>query len=124
MQAKIMIRTPAGQAKGTEAKIKPFIIGIRKNKYKVYTDRADSKIIWIVEGSIRELIAIQRNVMLFDRMVAQVMQNRIVQGAARLTKDQKKELEDMFKHHTSIKILTANEIEQEDLDNPTLWELS
>jgi hypothetical protein len=102
---RIEIRTPAGQALATAKQIKPFIIGFRKTENKVYANKADDTIIWIVDGEIRDIMKIERNIALFDKTVSMILGNRLVQGLAKLSPQQRLELRNMLENQTKVKLV-------------------
>lgn len=117
MRIRIEIKTPKGQAIGTSKKLKPFIIGFRKTSNQVYANKADDTIIWIVDGTIKDCLAIQRNLTLFSQLINGVLGNKMVQGVAKLSKEDKKELDDMLHNQTTIRVIKL----AEELPNMDDW---
>ena len=106
MRLRIEIRTPKGYATSTSKQIQPFIIGSRKVvKHQIYANQDDNKIIWIVDAEVREALIIQRNVNLFDKATTTILKSKVVQGLAKLSKEDKKQLDDMLQKQTRIRII-------------------
>lgn len=106
MRLRIEIRTPKGYAASTSKKIQPFIIGSRKvHKHEIYANQEDNKIIWVVDAEVREALQIQRNVALFDKTTSMILKSKVVQGMAKLSKEDQRELDDMLQKQTRIRII-------------------
>jgi hypothetical protein len=119
MEVKIMIRTPKGQAKGTEKKFRYFIPigGIIK---ETLINDEDSEMIWVIDAPYRKVLEIQKRVNWYSHSVGAVMGNKKFKKL--VNEDQKEELEDMLNNQTSIEIIkeaTANEIVEA---NKTWWQ--
>jgi len=124
MELKIKINTAKGSAAKTSHMIKPFIIGKKKVKHEIYVNKKDNQIIWNVEGHIRDLMSIQRNVNLFDSLMAGILNNKMVKkaGLRDLNPDQMKEFMDMIKNQTSVEVVKRATAEEEDEYNKTWWQ--
>jgi hypothetical protein len=109
MRVRIEIKTPQGQAIATARKIKPFILGMRKVENKIWANKDDTKIIWVVDGDPRMCVGIQRNVAVFGKMAEMILSNKTVQGLAHLSQEDKDKLQDMFKNQTKVKIIKTFE---------------
>ena len=106
MRLRIEIRTPKGYAASTSKQIQPFILGLHKvQKHEVYANPDDNKIIWIVDAEVRDALQIQKNVCLFDKTTSMILKSKVVQGMAKLSKEDKKELDDMLSRQTKIRII-------------------
>lgn len=117
MKIKIRIRTPKGEASKTEKRITPLIIGFNKKDLIIdsYTNADDNEIFWEVEGPIRRVMKISRNVNRFDFVIGRMLDSKAVKKTVRkhLEPGQEEELEDMLRHHTSCEIIreaTAEEL--------------
>jgi hypothetical protein len=105
MRLRIEIKTPQGQAKGTAGKLKPFILGRAAVTNQVWANQKDDTIIWVVDTDVRRAMQIERNVALFDKTVRMILGNRMVQGVAKLSPEDRKELNKMLKDQTKIRII-------------------
>ena len=106
MRIRIEIKTPAGYAASTAKQLEPFILGSRKQLVnEVYSNKTDDRIIWVIDGEVRKILEIQRNVALFDKTISMILTNKAVQKMAHLSTESKKQLEDMLKNHTKVKII-------------------
>ena len=106
MRLRIEIRTPKGYAASTSKQIQPFILGSRKIvRHEIYANNEDNKIIWVVDAEVREALQIQRNVQLFDKTTSMILKSKVVQGLAKLSKEDKRQLDDMLTRQTRIRII-------------------
>jgi hypothetical protein len=123
MKIKLEIRTPIGQAKKSAARLRPFIIGLHKVNIDQYVSQDDGTIYWEIDGSIRDILKIQRNATMFGTMMSTLLTNKVVHGAmGRLSKDDAKQLNDMLLNQTKVTVIreaTAQEIVEE---NKTFWQ--
>jgi len=115
MKTKIKITTPKGQAKGTEKKIRKFIIGFKKVKVDTYTNDDDNELYWEVEGSVRDILKINRNVFYFTQMIQGVLDNKLMKRTMRkkLSPEDEEQLKNMLLNQTSCEIIkeaTAEEM--------------
>lgn len=111
MRTRILITTPKGQAIKTEKKLRPFILGItRRVKHETFTNKEDNKIMWIVEGGIRQIMKINRNVAMFETTLRMLLTNKMVAGSIKkLKKEDQKELMIMLKEKTTVDVIKAND---------------
>ena len=123
MKIKLIINTPKGQASGTNKKIKPFIIGKKKVKHSTFVNEEDSQILWEIDGDIKTILKIQRNVNMFASFISNLLGNKMVHGAiGKLSKEDQKTLTEMLENQTSVEIIkraTAEEIVEAD---KTWWD--
>jgi len=117
MKTKIKISTPSGQAKGTEKKIKKFIIGFRKVKVNTYVNDEDNELYWEIEGSVRNIMKINKNVFYFTQMIQGVLDNKLMKKTLRkkLKPEQEEQLKNMLLNQTSCEIIkeaTAEELNE------------
>ena len=105
LKSQITIRTPKGCAKSTASKLERLIIG-RNKINKVETTKEDDTIIWIVETDYNGTLKIQRNVMLFDKLIKMTLQNKYVAKLIKkqLSKEDQAQLDDMLLHHTKSEL--------------------
>lgn len=121
MKTRIRIRTPQGCASVTEAKLKPFLIGSRKIQNEVYVNDEDDTIIWEIEGKIRDIMSINRNVALFDSMMSQILKSKVVRGSmAKLSKEDEKQLKEMLTQQTTVEVLKEATLQELDEYNKPL----
>ena len=112
MKIKIKISTPKGQAKGTEGKIKPFIINPLRRKIKVISssNEEDNEIIWDIEAPPKDIFRIVKNVSRFEVILKSVFSNSLVKKVikSKLDDNQQAELKDMLENHTKIEIIKGD----------------
>jgi hypothetical protein len=121
MKVNIRIRTPKGQAQATSNRIKPFIIN-RKVKHTVYCNDDDNEILWEVEGDVRDVMKVTRNLNVFDATISKVITSKKIQKVAKISDGDKKELDDMMSNHTSVEIVKRATAEEMVEYNKTFWE--
>ena len=123
MEIKIRIKTPKGNATSIEKKLRTIVIGKRRVKSNVYASADDDEILWEVEGSVRDVKKITRNLTGFDQIVQLIFSRKWVKKMAinKLSPEGQKELRDVLENHTNIEIVkraTANELVEA---NKTFW---
>ena len=124
MKTKIRIRTPKGQAKKANKKIRRVIVGFNKVKIDSYVNKEDSEMIWDIEGKPRAVMKIIRNAGLFHLFAGKIIDNKLVRRGAKAkgyTDDQIKEVKDMIENGTTIKVIKAATT-QELEDGITWWD--
>lgn len=124
MKANILIRTPEGCASKTSSKMKMFLFGKNNAIKNVYINDDDSEMVWEIEGSLKTIMKIQKNVSKFDVFVTMLFKSKLVKKAIKkyMRDDQEEELNDMLKNQTEVIIIkdaTADEITEYDT---TWWE--
>jgi len=117
MEAKILIRTPKGAAKGAEGKLK-LLIGIDKNA-EVFFNEDDDEILWIIKGDSRRVDKSIQKVYSFNAIMVNFMNNAMVKKTVHklLKEKDAMELYDMLLNQTEIEIVKFNE-EEEYKKNP------
>jgi hypothetical protein len=124
MELKILITTPKGAATKTERQIRPYIIGHNKLDIDLYVSPEDDQIVWHMKGDIRACMKAQRNVVLYDTIIQNVLKNKVVKKF--VDKKDLPELEDMLKNHTTVEVIkkaTEQELQhEEEYNNMTWWE--
>jgi hypothetical protein len=109
---KILIKTPSGYAKSTEYKLRPFLIGRKGKIHKILTNDLDNQILWIVDAQPRQYHKIIKNVTVYKTMISKIMQNKTIQKVAKITADQKKELNNMLTDQTEIDVIKEKDWEE------------
>ena len=114
MKLKIIIKTPEGQAKGTETKLRKTLLN-KRVKCKTYTNPEDNQILWEVEGSVADMLKVQRNVTGYELMIKQMFENKLLKkyGLPRLAEGEEEKLKEMLTDQTTIEIIkeaTAQEL--------------
>ena len=123
MITKILIRTPKGQATGMEKKLRPYLLG-KNNPNSIHVNAEDNELVWEVEGSVKNIMKINRNVSLFDSVLKGAFNSRAVQKQVkkRLSIEDQEELNEMLFKHTEVEVIkqaTAEEIVE---SNKTWWQ--
>jgi uncharacterized metal-binding protein len=112
MEAKILIRTPKGQATGTKEKLRK-IIGIHKSA-EVHTNKktGDNEILWIVKGDTRRVMKAIDNTYKFNAMMNMVLNNHAVKKLVnRLLKEKDaEELYTMLTQQTEVEVIKEAQI--------------
>lgn len=117
MEAKILIRTPKGAAKGAEGKLK-LLIGIDKNA-EVFFNEDDDEILWIIKGDSRRVDKSIQKVYSFNAIMVNFMNNGMIKKTVHklLKEKDAMELYDMLLNQTEVEIVKFNE-EEEYKKNP------
>lgn len=106
MKTKVLIKTPKGYALSTQKKLMPFILGLkRKSTHEIHTTKDDDEIIWIIESDIKTHFRITRNIILFDKLVSTLLNNKSIRKLAKLTKSQEHELDRMLFKQTKVELI-------------------
>ena len=123
MKIKIRIRTPKGQARKAEKRLRPWLLGL-KSRHATYVNEEDNELYWEVEDNVRKCLKIQRNVNLYEQVVKTVLDNKAVKKTLRgkLSDEQEADLKDMLMNQTKVDVLKeASAKEIVDFDK-TFWE--
>lgn len=123
MKLKIHIRTPKGQATGTEKKLRPFILG-KKKAHQLWVNKDDNQIVWEIEGTVRECLKINKNVARFDFITRKVFDSKMLKKTLRkkLEPGQEEELKDMLLNQTSVEVVKEATAQEMVEANKTWWE--
>jgi len=123
MKIKIIIKTPKGQATGTEKKLRPFIIG-KKANHQIFTTPEDNQILWELETDIRHALKIQRNVTAYDSMIKGMFSHKLMKKLSdkQLSPEDKKQLEEMLINQTSVEIIKESDAMELVEGTKTFWE--
>jgi phage major head subunit gpT-like protein len=109
MLLRIEVKTIKGCALDTAHKLKPFIIGHRQVKNKIWANATDDTIYWEVEAEARVGMHIARNLGIFDKLANGILGNKLVQGAAKVSPEAMKQLKEMLHNQTSIRVVKMEE---------------
>ena len=102
--ATISIKTPKGNAKGTISKLK--YVGIVPGKNDVITiSKADDEIIWKAQRNPSDMKKMFRNIAAYDYFVKTILGSKMVQKAARLSKEDTEKLKELLQDETRISIV-------------------
>jgi len=123
MELKIRIRTPKGQAKGTEKKLRPILIG-NKGLHEVWTNEEDNEIYWVIQTDIRHAMKINRNISTYDLIIKGVFKNKLMKKVTnkQLSPEDKTQLEDMLTNQTKVDIIKEATAQEMTENNKTFWE--
>lgn len=121
MRARLHIKTPPGQARGTEKKLRGFLLGFHT---PVDTGVLDDEFYWELELNANQWVALNKRVFLFQNFATQVTNMKLVQKAALRMGAQAGDMDTvrtMFRNGTSVTLVKAEEAD-EDIDGRTRWE--
>ena len=121
MQVRVLITTPKGCAKQTEARLKKFIlIGIKK-PMSTYVNDNDSQLVWLIEGNAKDVFKLTQAVNRYFIVAKQVVSNNMAKRGIKLmtgaTNDQMEQLKESFMNNTTVEVIkeaTALELCQDD----------
>lgn len=124
MQVVFKVKTPKGQATGTNEKIKKLIIGFNKVKVNTYVNEDDSEIFWECEGHIKHIMNIQRNLLRFDLMMKNVFEQKLMKryASSNLKKEELEELEDMLRNQTTVELIKKATLDEVREYNETFFD--
>lgn len=124
MKVRIRIRTPKGYARSTELRMRPMIIG-KANKLtnKVYANKNDDTIIWIVEGGVRDIMRISNNVNKYELIIKGVFNNKMFKKVylKKLSEQGKKDLKNLLTDQTKIDVVKEASAEELIESKKTVW---
>ena len=111
MRLHIRIKTPKGQAKGTESKLRAFLLG-KSHVIKAWSNKADDRFYWIVDAYHGDISRITRNVSMYGWFIRKVFESGAIKKVAKLALSQQDQdqLRDMLENNTKIEIITPSEI--------------
>lgn len=119
MQIRVLINTPKGEASKTEAKVRPFILGLKK-PVSITINDDDSQLLWLIEGNTREIEKISQSVARFEVTMNLIVRNKQMKWILTKMGGAKKEdfdkLEDMLLNQTEIEVVkyaTAKELAED-----------
>jgi hypothetical protein len=121
MEIKIKIRTPQGHAVQIEKKLQPFVLGFLKRPDEIYVNKAEDELIWVVRGSVKQILKISKNVARYDSYVKGIMGHKLLKNM--LDEDSKKELDDMLLNQTKIDIIKEASAQEIVEANKTYWQM-
>lgn len=123
MIVRISIKTPKGQARNTEAKIRYFILGTEK-PIEMYASPEDDEIIWVMSTTMVKALRLTRNVARYGELVRMIFENKLFRKAIipKLAEGQELELRNMLEHQTKIEIIKTATAEELVEANMTWWE--
>ena len=122
MRVLVEIRTPAGEASQTSRKLNNMIIPSRV-KFKSWVSDADDIIYWEVEGSIRDVLKVNRNVAYFDNIMRGALRTSLVKGQMKkMSEADNIALEDMLLNQTKLTIIKQDQQNELDEYKETWWD--
>ena len=123
MKAKIRIKTPDGQARGTETKLRPMLLN-RRLTSTTYTNDLDNEILWEIEGPVRDILKATKNVNTYEVLIKHIFQNKLMKkfGLPKLAEGEADKLKELLENNTTVEIIkeaTAQELTE---TNITWWD--
>ena len=123
MKAKIRIKTPDGQARGTETKLRPMLLN-RRLTSTTYTNDLDNEILWEIEGPVRDILKATKNVNTYEVLIKHIFQNKLMKkfGLPKLAEGEADKLKELLENNTTVEIIkeaTAQELIEA---NVTWWD--
>jgi hypothetical protein len=113
MEILVKIKTPQGQASGTDLKLRPYIVGLLKQNTikEIKIGKDDDKIYWRIETDYKHIQNINRNVAFFDSGIRMMMGHPIMRKfiKSNIKKEDQIELEKMLKNQTKLTIISKEE---------------
>lgn len=119
----MLVRTPAGQAREAEGRLRKFLLGITAKP--TVTGFQDDSFFWEMDVSVKAYFTLQKKAIMFSNLAGGVVGNKVFKGAAErlgATKAQLLEVEDMLRNGTSIEIVKTAKAEEVVEGGMTYWE--
>lgn len=123
MEIKVMITTPKGEASKTSKRLQPFILAAKRPD-KVMVNKADNKIIWIINAPVKKCLNIQRNLMYFDAIMSNILDNKLMKKHIRskLPPEQEQELKSLLQKQTKVEVIKEATLKEMVEANKTFWD--
>lgn len=120
----IKVKTPKGQAISTEAKLRKFIIGFNKVKHETWSNVEDNEFYWRIEGGIREVMTINKNLAIFDKTMKMIFQHKLMKKFmnVNISKEELAELKEMLINQTEIEVVKESTLQEKNEYERTLWD--
>jgi len=110
MRIRVEIKTAKGCALDVSQKLKPFILGKQRVTNKIWANKQNDRILWVVEGDVRTVVSITKNLTAYDKMITSILNNKLVRKAANLKQEQLQELDTLLHDETRIRLVLAGEV--------------
>lgn len=115
MEAKILVRTPKGQASGTKDKIKR-VFGTKKNT-EVFTNKetGDDEILLIVNDTPRKVMKVMTRAYAYPKLAQEVMNHKLAKGTMmkKVGKEKYKIVYDLIKDGTTVDVIKYDDYLEE-----------
>jgi hypothetical protein len=123
-KAKAIIKTPIGQAKKAEPNLRRLIKGFHRYKsFETYVNDEDSMLIMEVEGSLKDIMHLNKKLAQFDYILKGIFNKKLVKNAIdRYMPEQKEELESMLQGQTKLELIKEDVANKKEANNKTFWE--
>ena len=127
MEAKILIKTPKGQAIKTEKKLRKWIVKDKSMIHETYASPEDDQIVWVIRGNIRKVMGVCKRVSIFEW----TMKTAFNSGAVRkhlkregLKKEREMlgEVKEMLTDQTTVEIIKQATAEELDEYGKSWWQ--
>lgn len=125
MKARVIIRTPAGQAKKAESNLRKLLIGQNKfNSVDTYVSHNDDEVAWEVEGDPRTVIKLTQNITKFDWMMSSILKNKHIKKmyTSKLSANELEALDNMLLRQTEVQVIKEAIAEELVEANKTFWQ--
>jgi len=126
MITKIIVRTPKGQAKKTEKRIRWFLLG-KKGRIKTlntYINDLDNQLVWEIDAQVRDIVRIHKNVLRYSVLIEMILNNKMMKKTLRskLKPEGEEELKEMLLNQTTVEIMKQATTEELVEFNKTRWQ--
>ncbi len=123
MEVKILVRTPKGNASGSKKTLEKIFFIMHK-PVESYVNEEDNELVWVVQGSIKQILKIQNKVALFDVMVKRTFDNKMVRKFIHKyadSEDDEKKLYEMLENQTTVEVVKLATQQEIDEDTKLTW---
>lgn len=124
MEIKISIQTPKGEAKKSQERLKPFLLGRRIHAKESYVNEENSTVYWVVEAGVRDIVRIRKNIDKFDAVMRKVLDQKKIKQTIqeKLTSEDQENLREMLKQHTKVEVITKATAEELVEADKSFWQ--
>ena len=106
----VRINTPDGFALKVEPRLKRVLMPMGAKSRTEIKD--GNTILWTVDCTVKQMLKLQRSVLMFDKMSQDVFNNKAVNKLIRANVNSMEDyelLKELFAHHTKVELLKGND---------------
>ena len=122
MEVLVEIKTPKGEALNVSNRLKNHLLPHRV-KYITYTNADNNIIYWEINGSVRDILKVNKNVAAYEVIMKGAFETKMVQKqvARNLSKEDQEALREMLIDKTKLTIIKQS-AQEEESDGLTFWD--
>jgi hypothetical protein len=121
-EIKIKIKTPKGEAKSAQWKLRPFLLGNFQKIKETHISPDDDEIMWVIEADVRKCSAITMRVNLYDSAIKWAFTSKAVKWAMKKsTRKDQEVVRDMIKNGTTIEVIKTASYDEWVKEKKPFW---